>query len=159
MVASRPRGRHTGARGGRCAALLTLCALGAVLSTLTFSAPASAQCEGLNCLPTTGYTIEGVFNCGQIHSYETCYATGTKSYSSATQHTYGFGSASYSGEGNAEVWVAAERGDGTDAFGMVSFGNLARACYYESCVDQDIKSLILSVGTMGYHTISGHWEA
>lgn len=134
-----------------CAALL--CALGLAFAP----GHASAFCQGNSCLPGSGYTFEDVWNCGQIHSEVNCYYKEVTSESSATTHTWGFGSASYSGEGNDEVRLDAHTHE------LSYFGgwgtNLIRACYENNCNDQDSIFMYEDVGNAGFHTISGHGEA
>jgi len=138
-----------------CAALL--CALG--LTIAPGHAAARTPCQGNTCLPEAGsnYTFEAVWNCGQIHSEVHCYYKETTSLGSATTHTWGFGSASYSGEGTDRVTIEA----GTPEF--TYFGgtgtNLMRACYWETCHDQEEIFLHEVVWNEGFHTISGHGEA
>jgi len=134
-----------------CAALL--CAL-----SLAFTpSRAHAFCSGLGCLPGTGYTIDRTWDCGQIHSETLCWFNGVTSRASATQHTWGFGSAAYNGEGSVSVAIEATTGT-IDPFGS-SGTNLARACFENNCNDQESTSLYENVSNSGFHTIFGHGEA
>jgi hypothetical protein len=136
-------------------------ALGAVLATICLSMGAgrasAVGCSGRECLPGIGYTIEAIWNCGQIHSETRCYYREVTSEGSATAHTWGWGSASYSGEGSVTVEVIAVR-SGFIVFGSAGV-NLARACYEEFCNDQSIDSMKMYVDNSGFHTISGHGKA
>jgi len=142
---------------GRLVAATLSCLLCVAAFSLCNAGSASASCSGLSCLPTTGYTAELVFECGFLRSTETCWANGTKT-GPAVVHTYGFGSASYSGEGTALVYILTHEVYEI-GFGMISNGNLARACANEDCSDQDAIGLSLEIGSRTNHTISGHWEA
>lgn len=142
------------------AAIWRLIACAALLCALSLAfAPghASAFCQGNQCLPGSGYTIEPVWNCGQIHSEVDCYYNGVTSQGSAITHTWGFGSASYGGEGSVEVRIDAHTSS------LSYFGgwgtNLSRACYENNCNDQDSILMYEDVGNAGFHTISGHGEA
>src|SRR4051794_3634289 len=103
----------------RSPTLVRLAALTAtvVSSVLAFGIPSSqAQngCSGSGCLPTTGYTFDGTWNCGAIDSTaptgDVCYYNGTKSSGSATQHTWSWGSADYDGAGSTYTCIEADEG-------------------------------------------------
>ena len=119
---------------------------------------ASASCSGATCLPGTGYSYNNYFDCGVIDPWVKCWNEGTKSYSSGRSAGYGYGSASYSGAGSTGVNIAGET-TSVSYFGDGGL-NLARACYSNSCNDQDAVFMHLSVESTGTnHTITGHAEA
>lgn len=151
--------RMTGPRL-RSAAIVRLVAIGLFLSALCLAfvpGHARAFCQGSGCLPGSGYTLDEAWNCGQIHSEVNCYYNGVTSLGSAITHTWGFGSASYSGEGNDDVRIDAH------TLELSYFGgwgtNLSRACFNDNCNDQDAILMYEDVGNAGFHTISGHGEA
>lgn len=136
-----------------CAALMAF----AAAATLRVE-PSGAGCSGTGCLPVGNYTLDTNYNCGQI-VWEACYANGTTSAGSAVQHHYGWGSAAYNGAGSINVGFAAVNG-GTAYF--AGFGtNLARGCYYASCVPQgatNLKFYVYQVSGVA-HTVWGHAKA
>jgi hypothetical protein len=113
-------------------------------------------------LPGSGYTFDVTWNCGAIQtdSGEYCYYNGTLSWSAATKHTWGWGSAAYNGTGTTWVCVEAQFDSGADSFGGCGT-NLARSCYFANCNDQDSVYLRMNVQNHGAnaHTIWGHGEA
>jgi hypothetical protein len=144
-------------RKGGLRLLLAAVTLALILLTFTTGHAKAVGCSGNECLPGIGYTFEAVWNCGQIHSETRCWYKEVTSQSRATSHTWGFGSASYSGEGSDTVEVAAYNGSFV-VFGAVGT-NLARSCYEEFCNDQSLVLLTMEVDNSGFHTISGHGEA
>jgi hypothetical protein len=134
---------------------LVLCALS--LAFAPGDASAWPPCQGNSCLPTTGYTIDETWNCGQIHSEVSCYFREVTTLRSATLHTWGFGSASYNGEGSVSVTIEAGTPE-LSYFGGTGT-NLMRSCYELGCADQDSISMHEQVSNGGFHTIFGHGEA
>ncbi|HZV76043.1 MAG TPA: hypothetical protein VFF79_20215 [Conexibacter sp.] len=142
----RDRGRR------RPAARYVLC-LGALLAALAVvggpaSGVASADCTsgGSSCLPGSGYSFDSVWDCGVIAENVDCYANGN--------HTWGWGSASYSGSGSTYVCIR------LSGYALGCGTNLARTCYAASCNDQSVVAFPASVENFGApHTISGHAKA
>lgn len=118
---------------------------------------ASAFCQGLGCLPGSGYTFERVWDCGQIHSETICFYNGVTSRGSATAHTWGWGSAAYNGEGSVTVLLDASIS--TFSYFGGAGTNLIRACYNDNCNDQESVLMDMDVANTGFHTIFGHGEA
>lgn len=129
-------------------------ALAVVLAVLAAGhvQPASANCQGSGCLPGSGYTFDRTWDCGVIGPVVRCWYNATTSESSATQHTWGFGSAAYNGAGSVYVCV------GTAPNYFIDCGtNLARGCYDSNCNDQDFiwfKEWVYQ--NTGSHTVWGH---
>lgn len=122
------------------------------------SNPPSAQafCSGTGCLPGSGYTYDGTWNCGATTAV--CYEPGTTNYGSAYIHTYGWGSADYDGAGATTVNLCAVS-SGSCYFGGAGT-NLIRACYNDNCNDQNAIGLKLGVSSpYESHTINGHGKA
>lgn len=147
--------------GARRRGRALLWALAVTVSLAFFVGPAgvaSADCTtgGTGCLPGTGYTFDQRWNCGSIDSDlgTYCYYNETKIREHAALHTWGWGSAAYNGSGSTFVCVIGEghfEGCGVD---------LARACYFANCNDQESSSFQMSVGNFGDpHTVWGHGEA
>ena len=106
-------------------------------------------------LPGEGYTFDMYFNCGVIEGQkDACFPPGTKNIDNREDHTWGWGSADYDGSGDVAVCV---KGDGMGDCNP----NLARACVYASCNDQDTGAMAIWVShqhTHG-HTVYGHGKA
>lgn len=154
-------GRHLRAvRGLRRGALrlriapVALAALVTLTIVVASTSPASAYCSGLSCLPRSGYTLDETYNCGFIDYGEICFYPGWLNRD-GPHHTWGFGSATYNGAGDADVYVASKFDSGTTAF----FGhgtNLARACYEGNCNDQNSAFINHVVYPLTRHTVIGH---
>jgi hypothetical protein len=127
------------------------------LSLALGASHASAFCQGLGCLPGSGYTVDRTWDCGQIHSEVNCFYNGVTSRASAGEHTWGFGSAAYNGEGSTTVRLDASTS--TFSFFGGAGTNLIRACFNDNCDDQDSTMMDELVGNSGFHTIFGHGEA
>lgn len=116
---------------------------------------ARANCEGSGCLPGSGYTFDQSWNCGVIAPIQRCWYNATTSEGSATQHTWGWGSAAYNGAGNVYVCI------GTVPNYFIDCGtNLARGCFDSNCNDQDsiwFKEWVYQ--NTGNHTVWGHGKA
>ena len=132
--------------------------LGIVLAVLLLalagsSSTASADCTtgGSGCLPGSGYTLDDTWNCGAINT-AWCYYDSTTSSGSAASTSWGWGSAAYNGAGDVYVCI-----QGSSYFVGCAY-NLARACFYASCDDQDLVAFALFVRNQsGFaHTIFGH---
>lgn len=142
----------------RLAARHLLC-VGALLAGLAFlvggpgSDDASAVCRGSGCLPASGYTLDTVWNCGEITT-STCWANGTKNGERAVAHTFGWASASNSSAGTTQVCVGI-------AWAGSCGTNLARICMEDSCIDQDAIPYSANVENVGggSYNISGHAKA
>lgn len=140
---------------GACAFLLAFAASSAIHVDRS---AATGGCNGSGCLPVGDYTLDTSFNCGVILN-DSCWANGTTNVANAVYHHFGWGSASYSGSGNATVTMSAETSGGSPVFGG-NGTNLVRACYYASCVPQTVLNLRFGVGTsVTAHTIWGHAKA
>ncbi|ADB49719.1 hypothetical protein Cwoe_1290 [Conexibacter woesei DSM 14684] len=107
---------------------------------------ASADCRtgGSGCLPGAGYTIDSNWNC--------TIGPGTGCGSPAGSQTWGWGSAAFNAGGSATVCVY-----GGSAFGGCGT-NIARACYYGTCDDQNTANMSISVETTtpGSRVVWGH---
>jgi hypothetical protein len=114
---------------------------------------ASADCTtgGIGCVPGSGYTFDRTWNCGAFNT-ASCYYNGTTSSGSATANHWGWGSASYDGAGDVFVCIQGE------SYFVGCAYNLARACFYASCDDQDAVQFFLFVRNQSgvSHTVSGH---
>jgi hypothetical protein len=139
-----------------CGVLATL-ALAGIVSTDRSSA--WGGCTGNTCLPVGSYTLDDVFDCGQIASYVACYSNGTTNQANAVYHHFGWGSSAYNGSGNSNVNLEFTVNTTYHPFGG-SGTNLIRACYYASCTPQTTDNGYLQVDTeTGPHTIFGHGKA
>lgn len=148
---------RTGRRPWR-SLLRIVASLATVLLLSTAAAgPATADCTtgGSSCLPGTGYTTDDIWGCGVIGDRDDCYFDSAKNNPGlATPRSWGWGSASYTGAGDAWVCV-----NGATYF-FACATDLARACYYASCLDQSVASFLIYVENFtGLHTISGHAQA
>jgi hypothetical protein len=136
---------------------------GVVLGLCAFLAPGSARavdyCTNDTCLPNGGYTYNQTWDCGVVTFPDVCYFNSTTRRSSASAHTWGFGSASYPGTGNVDVCVDDYNLRGTFQWGSCAL-NRARACARLDCRDVDGVSTVLGVSpSTTTHTVNGHGEA
>ncbi len=139
-----------------CGVLLTLALAGIVR---TDQSSAWGGCTGNSCLPVGTYTLDDVFDCGQIASYVPCYSNGTTNRANAVYHHFGWGSSAYNGSGSTTVDLEFTVNTTYHPFGG-SGTNLIRACYYADCTRQTTDNGYLQVSTYaGPHTIFGHGKA
>jgi hypothetical protein len=137
-------------------ATLTAMLLVLLLALAGSHATAAADCTvgGSGCLPGTGYTFDDTWDCGAITG-DDCYYDTTTSAGSAVNAHWGWGSASYDGTGDVFVCI-----QGGSYFIGCAF-NIARACFFASCDDQDAVTFPLFISNQSgvSHTISGHGKA
>jgi hypothetical protein len=134
--------------------LLALVLVSATIASRGGVSPASAACGGPSCLPSGPYNADATWNCGA--TAQVCLAAGTVTWGSASIHSWGWGSADYDGGGTITVCFAGEDGPGSGVFGSCG-SNLARSCFFSSCVDQSVINLAAGVWSSGSsHTVNGH---
>lgn len=110
--------------------------------------------SGDDDMPRKGYTVDRLYDCGQIRGGTICWANGTTQPDRTEWHHWGWGSADYDGSGAPVVCVGGMFSDCRQ--------RLARACYYASCNDQDIEADAIGIHHGHHdhnHTIFGHAKA
>ncbi|MDO8214099.1 hypothetical protein [Conexibacter sp. CPCC 206217] len=129
----------------------------AIMALAGSHSPAGAcTTGGSGCLPGSGYTVTvGPWNCGGIVGSDICYYNATLSARAATTSSWGWGSASYDGAGDVYICI-----QGSIYFVGCAY-NIARACYYTTCDDQDLVAFELSVRNQSgvTHTVHGRGMA
>ena len=158
----RDRSRTTGALVVMAVVILTTAAVLVGVTRLR-TEPAIAQCSGSGCLPGSGYTFDRTWNCGSRPAGTKCWWPGYIAHPSGRTHSWGFGSADYDGSGQVNVTVTGCSWIETTQC-LVHFSasatNLARACWYASCNDQDHLLVDLWVrNNQGPARVIGHGKA
>lgn len=156
-----PAPRARSARLALIGLITALCAI-AMLRVDSASALSCPPSPLSSCLPGSGYTgTPPQWNCGVLAVGSDCWSrdtsSGTTSFSNGTYHSWGWGSADYDGGGSTTVTICAKSAPNDEACAFGAGGtNLARACYYASCNDQDSwTGWKILIATYPAHTIYG----
>jgi hypothetical protein len=117
-------------------------------------------CHSQSCLPGSGYYGNRYWDCGLLDRVNVCYISasngaGTTNVNDALVAGWGWGSADYDGGGSTTVCTTTWNTSNGGVFSDCET-NLARACYFSNCDDQDTYALVQGIQTDPSHTIYGH---